>query len=642
MLFAIASQASPIPSDSLLQRVASAPNDSARVDSYLVFAKSLFWTERDKCKDFTGKARLLAEQINYEEAELDALILEGILYTTQSIPDLAIARLMLAESKALTSNNQRQLGRVYSSLGNVFLSQDGFGEAIEYYNKAVSFFTSIRDSQNITICIHNRAIAYDELGQHEKALAEFSENLAIQETLNLRHSVARTHGSLSEVYRSLGQPEKAIFHGRMAFKQKRALGEVSGLVPAFINLTESFLEEDQIDSAAFYLDQAADIIANNSVDEGHRLEFLKYMGLVDARRGRYKNAYGFISQYAEEKDTLESRERESLVARMQTAFGVEKKDAEIQLLNSQAEVMQAEQSLFKEQNERQRAFILALAISLILVLAGIILLVLFQQARKKAAEQIQAQKSQIELQFEELQKKNGELKKLNEDQKVLVNMIAHDLKAPFTKGTALLGMLQEAGSLDERQQHLIEMVQRSNSQGKRMIEDMLTLRQLDKSKELHGEELLELNPFLEQLASVHLATAAKKDIAIELAIPDVSVTLQTNPEYLERILDNLISNAVKFSQPNRRVFLGLETEEETAVFTIRDEGPGISAEDQTRMFGRFQRLSARPTAGESSSGLGLAVVKALVGHLNGSIEVESILGEGTSFRVRIPLTSTQT
>ena len=100
-------------------------------------------------------------------------------------------------------------------------------------------------------------------------------------------------------------------------------------------------------------------------------------------------------------------------------------------------------------------------------------------------------------------------------------------------------------------------------------------------------------------------------------------------------MDNLISNAIKFTPSGRRIYLDLANGGDGAVFSIRDEGPGISKEDQKKMFRKFQRLSAKPTGGESSTGLGLSIVKSLVERLDGQIDVESQLGKGTTFRIKL-------
>jgi signal transduction histidine kinase len=133
-------------------------------------------------------------------------------------------------------------------------------------------------------------------------------------------------------------------------------------------------------------------------------------------------------------------------------------------------------------------------------------------------------------------------------------------------------------------------------------------------------------------------TATKKQISIctgfsekVLAKADRAATMQ--------ILENLISNALKFSPPNTKIHVHTLPEKDHVAVTVRDEGPGISEADQSNLFKKFSRLTAQPTAGESSTGLGLSIVKRLAESMAGSIQCKSQLGEGAKFTLRLPVWS---
>jgi signal transduction histidine kinase len=104
-----------------------------------------------------------------------------------------------------------------------------------------------------------------------------------------------------------------------------------------------------------------------------------------------------------------------------------------------------------------------------------------------------------------------------------------------------------------------------------------------------------------------------------------------------QVLDNLISNAIKFSSCGKSVFVHVRGNEHSIYIEVQDEGQGISQEDQKKLFGKFARLSARPTAGESSTGLGLSIVKSMVEAMNGKIWCESEFGQGATFIVELPI-----
>jgi len=106
---------------------------------------------------------------------------------------------------------------------------------------------------------------------------------------------------------------------------------------------------------------------------------------------------------------------------------------------------------------------------------------------------------------------------------------------------------------------------------------------------------------------------------------------------LVQVIDNLVSNAVKYSPSGKNIYVRVHVVNDCVRAEVRDEGPGISAEDQKRLFGKFARLSARPTAGEHSTGLGLAIVRRLVESMKGTVWCESDFGKGATFIVEFPV-----
>ncbi|HEX7767668.1 MAG TPA: HAMP domain-containing sensor histidine kinase [Nitrospira sp.] len=149
-------------------------------------------------------------------------------------------------------------------------------------------------------------------------------------------------------------------------------------------------------------------------------------------------------------------------------------------------------------------------------------------------------------------------------------------------------------------------------------------------------EPVDLTESLQRFCDYYQDTASGKLIRlINDSADDVAPVLVDRVAMLS-VLDSLISNAIKFSPPDRRVWLGVRSENDTVVCRVRDEGPGLNEEDQARLFQKGARLTPRPTAGEASTGYGLAVAKDLVDKLGGSIRCESVLGQGTTFFIQFP------
>jgi signal transduction histidine kinase len=135
--------------------------------------------------------------------------------------------------------------------------------------------------------------------------------------------------------------------------------------------------------------------------------------------------------------------------------------------------------------------------------------------------------------------------------------------------------------------------------------------------------------------------AKEKKIALKQELRITKRTLISDEFSLGRILDNLISNAIKFTPISGEVFISLKEEGGWFVFTVEDNGPGFTEQDKFNAFKKFHKLSARPTAGESSTGLGLSIAKSLTKHLGGKLELTSQEGKGATFTLSIPKKSTK-
>jgi signal transduction histidine kinase len=129
----------------------------------------------------------------------------------------------------------------------------------------------------------------------------------------------------------------------------------------------------------------------------------------------------------------------------------------------------------------------------------------------------------------------------------------------------------------------------------------------------------------------------KKQQAIEINAPD-DLRVSGDPDRLREAIDNLVSNAIKYSPIGGQIEISARQEADEVLIQVSDNGPGLSPEDMSRLFGRFQRLSAKPTAGESSTGLGLSIVKRIVELHGGQISAQSPgPGSGTTFTIAVPV-----
>jgi two-component system, sensor histidine kinase and response regulator len=231
-----------------------------------------------------------------------------------------------------------------------------------------------------------------------------------------------------------------------------------------------------------------------------------------------------------------------------------------------------------------------------------------------------------------------QLKQLAEDKDELLGILAHDLK------NHLGGMNMSAELLrnrierfhDERLTRLSENILRSGAQLLAFLKEFLANTSADNifTPKLGAVNLVDI---VATVVQQYQETARRKQLEIRTDFSTGAVNVLADASALDQVLDNLLSNALKFSPPGKKIFVDVrQTSDNRVECLIRDEGPGFTEEDKARMFRRYGRLSARPTGGEPSTGLGLSIVRKLVGAMNGELSCESKPGQGAAFTICLP------
>jgi two-component system, sensor histidine kinase and response regulator len=229
------------------------------------------------------------------------------------------------------------------------------------------------------------------------------------------------------------------------------------------------------------------------------------------------------------------------------------------------------------------------------------------------------------------------LQRLAEDKDELLGILAHDLKNHLGGVEMSACLLRErmARQGDDRSAQLSENIWHSSSQLLAFVKEFLANSAADHGILLHPEPV-RLDDSVARAVQDYREAARRKNLEFHVQIPPNPAMVLADPHALSRVLDNLISNAVKFSPPNKQILVTVCHADDGASCTIQDQGPGFTPDDQARMFRRYGRLSARPTGGEPSTGLGLSIVKKLVHAMNGRLTCTSEPGAGASFTLWVP------
>ena len=238
-----------------------------------------------------------------------------------------------------------------------------------------------------------------------------------------------------------------------------------------------------------------------------------------------------------------------------------------------------------------------------------------------------------------LKETRDQLKLLAADKDELLGMLAHDLKNHLSGMQLSAQLLRDRASavLDDKSRQLVENMADSTTKLLSFVKELLANASVEHAL-MTQPQRINLVDHATMAVRRYREAAAQKQILINLHEPGHEVEASADPEGLGRILDNLISNAVKFSPPGERVTVTVEAnlDEGTTFVEIRDGGPGIPQADREKLFRRYARLTARPTAGEPSTGLGLSIAKRLAEMMKGDLVCESPGAGGAVFRLRLP------
>jgi len=225
-----------------------------------------------------------------------------------------------------------------------------------------------------------------------------------------------------------------------------------------------------------------------------------------------------------------------------------------------------------------------------------------------------------------------------EERNRLVEVVAHDLKNPLGGVQFAAAMLAEStDTLDQRQVTLVGSIKESVSRALEIVGSLLQTRRLEEAKAQMGCVPLCLREYAEQAIKAFTQHGRTKNIALELESDYEHLPVTADRRSLLCSLENLVSNAIKFSPKGSSVKVQLLNDGKSGVFRIADQGPGVQPEERDLLFRKFTRLSARPTGGEISTGLGLHIVHELVDAMGGRVHYEDTGNGGACFVLALPL-----
>jgi signal transduction histidine kinase len=235
-----------------------------------------------------------------------------------------------------------------------------------------------------------------------------------------------------------------------------------------------------------------------------------------------------------------------------------------------------------------------------------------------------------------LEDANVRLRTLIEQRAAFMGMAAHDLRSPITVVQGFTDLLLDPRTPPEDYREFIQVIRESMQDMLVLLNDLLDISAIESGKLMLRLKEVNLRDFSHRVLKLNRRMGEQKNIRLEGEFEDELPVFRLDPQRIEQVLNNLIGNAFKFSHSGTVVRLSVRRIDGGVEFAVSDQGLGIREDEQDRIFGEFEKMSNRPTANETSTGLGLSICKRIVELHHGYIGVESEHGVGSRFYFTLP------
>lgn len=563
-----------------LARAESLP-DAVLEAEFLYLQGRLEWSLADYPASIESHLRELAVADRTGDPRLLSKAHTGLGLTLESFGEAVEAGRHLAEALrwAEEADQPRQLAIVHNSLGNHFLGQGDVDRAAEHHGRALALRRELGSTRGIADSLNNLALIDHARGNSAAALRRLDEAQQIYERLGLKRYVANVHRRIGRILRETGRFEEALEHLEAGLAVGANLG-------------------------------SAEVLAHLYDELAHTHE-----ALAD-----WPSALRYERLRAEATETARSVEARQRVAELNTRYETERREHEIDLLRR-------DQALQTAELRRRRLLTGLMATGLGVLALMLVTAIWLQRLRLRQERRVRAATEDARDRAEEAEALKSRL----------LRIASHDLKAPLATLRATASRIEGDTGPDSTVHRLASSMRIDATRMDLLVHDLLDSAAIEgHAFELHAThfDLAQLcGEAVEHLQSVALTKNQHLHLEVESGLPPV----QADRDRVWQILNNLLSNALKFTPREGNIELRVGHSASWISLEVKDDGPGLSPTDMARVFGPYARLSAEPTGGEHSSGLGLHITRELVSLHRGRLEVESQPGQGAIFRVLLPM-----
>lgn len=540
---------------------------------------------------------------------------------------IAIEYFLKARAGYEIQGRTSKVANALNNLGVIYEEINNFEKSKEYYFESLEVSEKLDNSDTKTAIYNNIGSTFEAQGQLDSAEYYYNLSMELASISNPEENLPNALGNLGNIYYKRKDYPKALEYQKRALEYDLMNNNAIGLIETYSSMGLIYLGLNNYNQSYEYLSKALDLCKEHLLISREADLYEDFSDYYE-KLGDFQNAYLFYLKHTQMKDSIFTMEMRRQIEDLQLSYQASQREQEIRLLSERNNLKDTQLQL---QTTKTR-LLLVFTIFTIFVLG---LLILNIRMKGKANALLQLQNEKIQQQNQELEKRSQKLEELSTEKDNFINVVAHDLKSPLNNITGLANLIRINGKLSDEQLHYLNLLEQVSTESKNLVSNLLDLNKLEAGLfEQHMEDF-EVKELIDKVIHSYEKSASEKNIILKKYCSG-NISIRNNREFIERILDNLVSNAIKFSSNNKTVTISCDYNYQFLVLSVKDEGPGISKKEQQDLFKKFTKLSPRPTGGESSTGLGLAIVKLLVDKLDGAIEVLSKEKKGTEIRVKFP------
>jgi signal transduction histidine kinase len=648
-------------------------NQNLKADTTLVHIivrqAFLHWkTDPQTLDSLAGVALQLSNDLDYAYGQAEAIFMQGFYLDLSGSFDEALIKYFDARERYSQLNRPSNIARANEYIGIVYRFMGDYEQSLKHFLLCLTQYEKLNDSLRIGNSLNSIGNLYYDQGDYQTAADYYESALILKRRFNSPNSIASTLGNLASIYAHYDRLDESLSIAKEVLAIKLQENNLQDAAIAYAKLGDVYDKMNRYDLAEESLKKAIEI--DYQIENYHGLAGdLRYLGHFIRKQGRYDEAYRILdsadkySRITHAPLNLKSvyEERvvlDTLIGDFQSAFYdlvsvliLDDSLVDLQLARAQAK-MEADFEFNKERdsinfvNQQEKA-ILETEIDFQqkanyfiitgLVLVSILAIIIYWLYRSK--HMVNTQLSQlnqaIQLQNVEISNQKKALEKAIYSKQKLYTMIAHDLRGPVNTflGTGyIVDALLEDGEYDELRRFSREIEQKS-IQLTQLLDNLLKWAKEHQTEFSYQPVLIEVAEVVHRTLKLYRYLAESKQVTLQTEIEE-DIRVWADPNSFEGILRNLVNNAIKFTEAGGSIAIKtLQTDEET-VLSIRDTGLGMTQEQIDKILKGEMLESQQGTLGEQGTGLGLNLVCDFVKLNNARLNIESKVGEGTSFHIQ--------